>query len=130
MIDESIRAIILGDAATAALIATNGVYAQRLPQDVTKPCIVYSMLHGIDDLTAGSTSALKRYTIDLKVYSEKYSQMRTITQALVTLFQGLSTVQNGDMIQGSRVQSIDNDFEATLQLYSSQLDITLICKET
>ena len=37
MIDQSLRTIILNDSNINALIATNGVYPQRLPQDVTSP---------------------------------------------------------------------------------------------
>ncbi len=44
MIDQSLRTIILADSTITALIATNGVYPQRLPQDVTKPCIAYRVM--------------------------------------------------------------------------------------
>ena len=129
MIDQTIRTLILNDATVSSLIATNAVYPQRLPQDVDKPAIVYRMMDGIDDLTAGSTSALTRYTMDLTVYSETYGTMRQIVQGLTNLFQGLATTESGDLITGSRVMNIVNDYESFIELYSSTLDITLIVKE-
>jgi len=130
MIDQSLRSIILADSTITSLIASNGVYPQRLPQDVAKPCIIYQMGDGIPQLTAGSTSDLKRYTVDLIVVAEKYSQTREITQALISLFQGLGTTQSGDEVKGCVVHNVFNDFEETLQLYSATLDIVITVKES
>jgi len=129
MIDEDLRSLILADPAVSNLIATNGVYPQRLPQDVTKPCIVYKVWDGAPDKVAGGTSAIKRYSVDISVYSETYGVMRQIVQALINLFQGLGVEEGGSMITGSRVQNVINDYESFIELYSSTLDITLIAKE-
>jgi hypothetical protein len=75
-------------------------------------------------------SALRRYQVDLTVFAEKYSDMREITQAVVASMNGLSTTQSGDLIQGCRIHNIVNDFEETLQLYTSTLDLVLIVKES
>jgi hypothetical protein len=50
MIDQSLRTYILGDSTITSKIATNGVYPQRLPQEVDKPCIVYTVQDGIESL--------------------------------------------------------------------------------
>lgn len=130
MIDQTLRALILADPTVSGLIATNGVYPQRLPQDVAKPCIAYRVMDGFSDITAGSTSALNRYTVDIYVFAEKYGEMREITRAVVSLMNSLSVVQGGDAIEACRVHNIVNDFEETLNLYSSTIDITLIARET
>jgi hypothetical protein len=130
MIDQSLRTYILADSTITSQIATNGVYPQRLPQEVDKPCIVYTVQDGIESLVAGGVSALRRYQVDLTVFAEKYSEMREITQALTTSMNGLSTTQSGDLIQGCRIHNIVNDFEETLQLYTSTLDLVLIVKES
>ena len=130
MIDQSLRSLILAESSVTSLIASNAVYPQRLPQEVSKPAIVYRVMDGIESLTAGGVSALRRYQVDLTVFAEKYSEMREITQALVTLFNGLTAEQSGDLIQGCRIYNIVNDFEETLQLYSSTLDLVLIVKES
>jgi hypothetical protein len=130
MIDQSLRSLILAESSVTSLIASNAVYPQRLPQEVTKPAIVYRVMDGIESLTAGGVSALRRYQVDLTVFAEKYSEMREITQALVALFNGLTAEQSGDLIQGCRIYNIVNDFEETLQLYSSTLDLVLIVKES
>ena len=130
MIDTTIRTLILNDSTVSSLIATNAVYPQRLPQDIDKPAIVYRVMDGIEDLTAGGTSVLKRYTVDLTVYSETYGSMRNIVQGLTALFNGLAVIESGDLITGCRVHNIVNDFESFIELYSSTIDITLIVKET
>jgi hypothetical protein len=130
MIDQSLRSLILAESSVTSLIASNAVYPQRLPQEVTKPAIVYRVMDGIESLTAGGVSALRRYQVDLTVFAEKYSEMREITQALVALFNGLTAEQSGDLIQGCRIYNIVNDFEETLQLYSSTLDLVLLVKES
>ena len=130
MIDQSLRSYILADSTITSQIASNGVYPQRLPQEVDKPCIIYTVHDGIESLVAGGVSALRRYQVDLTVFAEKYSEMREITQALVALFNGLTAEQSGDLIQGCRIYNIVNDFEETLQLYSSTLDLVLIVKES
>ena len=130
MIDQSLRTIILNDSSISALIATNGVYPQRLPQDVAKPCIAYRVMDGFSDITASSTSALRRYTVDLTVFAETYGAMRELTDAVVTKFNGLSVVQGDDHIEASRVHNVVNDFEETLQLYSATIDITLLARGT
>lgn len=130
MIDQSLRSLILAESSVTSLIASNAVYPQRLPQEVSKPAIVYRVMDGIESLTAGGVSALRRYQVDLTVFAEKYSEMREITQALVALFNGLTAEQSGDLIQGCRIYNIVNDFEETLQLYSSTLDLVLIVKES
>lgn len=130
MIDQSLRSLILAESSVTSLIASNAVYPQRLPQEVSKPAIVYRVMDGIESLTAGGVSALRRYQVDLTVFAEKYSEMREITQALVALFNGLTAEQSGDLIQGCRIYNIVNDFEETLQLYSSTLDLVLLVKES
>ena len=130
MIDQSLRTIILNDSSISALIATNGVYPQRLPQDVTKPCIAYRVMDGFSDITASSTSALRRYTVDMTVFAETYGAMRELTDAVVNKFNGLSVVQGDDHIEASRVHNVVNDFEETLQLYSATIDITLLARGT
>ena len=130
MIDQSLRSLILAESSVTSLIASNAVYPQRLPQEVSKPAIVYRVMDGIESLTSGGVSALGRYQVDLTVFAEKYSEMREITQALVALFNGLTAEQSGDLIQGCRIYNIVNDFEETLQLYSSTLDLVLIVKES
>ena len=130
MIDQSLRSLILAESSVTSLIASNAVYPQRLPQEVTKPAIVYRVMDGIESLTAGGVSALRRYQVDLTVFAEKYCEMREITQALVALFNGLTAEQSGDLIQGCRIYNIVNDFEETLQLYSSTLDLVLLVKES
>lgn len=130
MIDQSLRSLILAESSVTSLIASNAVYPQRLPQEVTKPAIVYRVMDGIESLTAGGVSALRRYQVDLTVFAEKYSEMRETTQALVALFNGLTAEQSGDLIQGCRIYNIVNDFEETLQLYSSTLDLVLLVKES
>jgi len=130
MIDQSLRTYLLAQSSITSKIASNGVYPKRLPQEVTKPCIVYTVHDGIENLVAGGVSALRRYQVDLTVFAEKYSEMREITQALVDVMNGLSVTQSGDQIEGCRIHNIVNDFEETLQLYSSTLDLVLIVKET
>jgi len=128
MIDQSLRTIILADSNITALIATNGVYPQRLPQDVSKPCIAYRVMDGFSDLTASGTTALRRYTVDLTVFAETYGAMRELTDAVVNKFNGLSAVQGSDYIESSRVHNVVTDFEETLQLYSATIDITLLAR--
>ena len=130
MIDQSLRSLILAESSVTSLIASNAVYPQRLPQEVSKPAIVYRVMDGIESLTAGGVSALRRYQVDLTVFAEKYSEMREITQALVALSNGRTAEQSGDLIQGCRIYNIVNDFEETLQLYSSTLDLVLLVKES
>ena len=128
MIDQALRTIILYDSTINALIATNGVYPQRLPQDVDKPCIAYRVMDGFGELTASGTTTLHRFTVDLTVFSETYGGMRTLTDALITKFNGLSIVQGSDRIESSKVQNVVTDFEETLQLYSATIDLTLLAR--
>lgn len=128
MIDQSLRTIILNDLTISNLLATNGVYPQRLPQEVDKPCIAYRVMDGFGDLTASGTTALRRYTVDLTVFAETYGAMRELTDAVVNKFNGLSVVQGTDHIESSRVHNVVNDFEETLQLYSATIDITLLAR--
>lgn len=130
MIDQSLRAVILNDPTVSALIAPNGVYPQRLPQDVDKPCIAYRVMDGFSPLTASSTSALKRFTVDLTVFAETYGTMRELTDAVINLMNGLSVIEGTDAIEGAKVHNVVTDFEETLQLYSSTIDLTLITRET
>ena len=74
MIDQSLRTYLLAQSSITSKIASNGVYPQRLPQEVTKPCIVYTVHDGIENLVAGGVSALRRYQVDLTVFAEKYSE--------------------------------------------------------
>lgn len=129
MIDTSLRTLLLADSAITALIATNGIYPQKLPQDVAKPCVVYRVFNGVSDLVAGGSSALMKYTVDLTVYSDTYSGMRNITRALVNRLHGLQNSQYTDTIHHCKVHGTFNDFEETLNLYSSTIDVTLIVKE-
>lgn len=128
MIDQSLRTIILNDSTISNLLATNGVYPQRLPQEVDKPCIAYRVMDGFGDLTASGTTALRRYTVDLTVFAETYGAMRELTDAVVNKFNGLSVVQGTYYIESSRVHNVVNDFEETLQLYSATIDITLLAR--
>lgn len=128
MIDQSLRTIILNDLTISNLLATNGVYPQRLPQEVDKPCIAYRVMDGFGDLTASGTTALRRYTVDLTVFAETYGAMRELTDAVVNKFNGLSVVQGTYYIESSRVHNVVNDFEETLQLYSATIDITLLAR--
>lgn len=130
MIDTSLRTLLLADSTISSLLATNGVYPQRLPQDVDKPCVVYRVMNGIPELVAGGSSALMRYTVDLTVYSNTYSGMRNITRALVNRLHGLTNSQYTDIIHHCKVHGTFNDFEETLNLYSSTIDATLIVKES
>lgn len=129
MIDQDLRTILLSDPDISARLAANGVYPQRLPQDVAKPCIAYRVLDGFSHLTAGSVSALRRYTVDLTVFAETYGEMREITELVIGKLNGLSTSQVNTVIEGSMVHNVVNDFEETLQLYSSTIDLTLITRE-
>jgi hypothetical protein len=129
MIDQSLRSLLLADSTITALIASNGVYPQKLPQDVAKPCVVYRVFDGMPDLVAGGSSALTKYTVDLTIYSETYFGMRVITKALVSRLHGLSDDTYVDLIKGCRVHNTFNDFEETLNLYSATIDCTLTCKE-
>ena len=85
-------------------------------------------MDGFSDLTASGTTALRRYTVDLTVFSETYGGMRELTDAVINKFNGLSAVQGDDHIESSRVHNVVNDFEETLQLYSATIDITLLAR--
>lgn len=126
MIETTLRSLILSDPTVSALLGSaTAVYPQQLPQGASKPCVVYSVHDGIQRLLHGERSRIKMYMVTLKVFSEGYGACRQVTEALVDLLNGYAAVSSGDVLASVRVNNVFSDYEDTLELYTSIVDVTI-----
>lgn len=125
MIDTELRTYLLADAQLTTLLNGGSIYPQRLPQGVSKPCIVYDMDGGMARVNLGSVSPIQSYNCTLKVYSTDYGTSRQIAERLLTLMTGLSTTLTSMKVVSSDVNNVFTDYEDDHELYSSIIDISI-----
>jgi hypothetical protein len=130
VIEQSLRTAVLADPTLSSLLPADAVYPGMLPQGVTKPCVTYSFHDGVGDLQYGGIAPADRYTVTLRVYADTYGSCHAVKRALIALLHGMSTVLSGDAVLSCRVHNVFADYEDTLELYSSTIDLTLHTQES
>lgn len=129
MIEQELRTAILADSTLSSLLPENAVYPGMLPQGAPKPCVTYEYHDTFGNLQLGGPSDIDRATVTFKVYGEQYGSTRAVARALMTFLHGTAMTVGADTILLGQVQNVFNDYEDTLELYSSTIDFTMLIKE-
>jgi len=127
MIEQEFRTALLAQPAISAL--TSGMYPGELPQGVSKPCITYQFHDGFDRLIYSGTDGINLYTVSLRVFGEIYGDCRALTRAILSYVHGLTAGLTSDVIVSARIHNVFADYEETLELYTSVIDLTMYAQE-
>jgi len=119
MIDTQLRSFLLGQNAISSVVS--GIYPVRLPQDSAGTSIVYEVNHGIADRVAGGVSVVKRYDINMSVYSPSYATSRQLTESLSALLNGYAGMLGTESVTSSLLITQINTYEEKTLLYRSIL---------
>lgn len=126
-IEVNFRSDMLADAGVSAVLSA--VFPHHLPQSAEMPCLTYSFNDGFEKLVHGGRHALKVYTVTLKVFATTYPECRNIRAAVLAYANGLNKTVGADTVSSCVVQNTFSDYEDTLELYTSTIDLVMHVKE-
>ena len=96
------------------------VYPLIMPQNCTKPALVYTVVNDMDNQSLGSCVISNEVRFQLDIYGASYSQVKAVTEEVKTALYSLESYPMG-------LNSRDG-FEEEQELYRQIIDFTLRSK--
>lgn len=128
MIDIALRTALLADSNISGLITSNAIYPERLPRNFSGTGIVYQVSNSFPNVQSGSISQITDSRIQLDVYSGTYSALRTLTQALITYFNGKNGSLDTLTVSACFIRNVINSYEDETDLYRAIIELDLHIK--
>lgn len=125
--EEEFRALLTGDAATAALVGTR-VYPATYPQTAVDPCVRYRKVAGGPGMTMAGSDGLAAEQIQVDVRALTAASALSIRDAIVAKLHGFKGQQGDVMFQAIALDSDRGlDFESTgaKTYYTTSLDFSV-----
>ncbi len=119
---EAIRAVLVADAAVAALVSTR-VFPSLIPQGSTMPAIVFAVVSDVPEnaLTGDSTTRLVNARVQIDCYSKTYLEAHAVSAAVDVV---LSALSSPDLSAWREISRDLYDDEA--QLHRVSMDFAVI----
>lgn len=122
-LEEGLLVYLKSKTDITSLVSTR-IYPFNLPQEVALPALAYSRNNTPRELThdtSGATGTLARVSLQFDVYSETYSKVKQVTDALRKVLNGYSgsmgTAPNTVTIRAVLVYDEIPDFQGDIGLY-------------
>jgi hypothetical protein len=109
-IEDALRAVLLGDADVAALVAAR-VYPIKLPQSAVFPAVVYQRVSTVGGFALGTPVGPTRSRVQLSAWAATYGQARQLGEAVVHALNGWAGTAGGQDVQLVRLVNWLDDYE-------------------
>jgi len=125
MIEHAIFSILSNDAGVSA-IAGNRIYPILLPQNVTYPCVSYSVDEGQEDVTFDGQGTFQSVSIEIDSWSTTHAGMLSLSGACKAALKNYSGTVSGITIDKIQIDSAISVYEDAAEVYRKTLLITVI----
>ncbi len=115
---EAIRAVLVADAAVAALVGAD-VFPALMPQGTQPPAIVYSVISSVPEnsLTGTASTRLSQFRVQVDCYAKTYLEAHAVAEAVDSVLDAQSSPNLSIWRESSR-----DDYDNEAELHRVSMD--------
>jgi hypothetical protein len=126
MIDVNLRTYLRDNQDFSSLVDENNIYPVHPPPNSTWPALAYSIENTAPDQVFAGVSLVRRHMVKMNCWARRYSEVRQISEFLVTHFNQFVGDLSGSTILYSSARIVATNQEQEIDLFRSIISIELI----